>query len=139
MIKQTLKVCAGCKRPKVIWKSNKKEKYCRDCWARKSPRAQSTPTYSPIPIKSKKKSQEDRLYNKLRLDYFLIEKNKICFAQLKNCSYHSTDVHHKKGRGPYLLKILTWIPVCRNCHNYIETHPAEARSLGLSESRLTTT
>jgi len=26
--------------------------------------------------------------------------------------------------------------VCRNCHTWIETHPEDAKTLGLSESRL---
>jgi len=48
---------------------------------------------------------------------------------------HATDVHHKHGRGVYHLEISTWLPVCRNCHMWIEEHPAEAYELGFSGSR----
>ena len=43
----------------------------------------------------------------------------------------ATDVHHKRGRGPYLLMSLTWIGVCRICHNYIHAHPSWAYAEGL--------
>jgi predicted HNH restriction endonuclease len=48
----------------------------------------------------------------------------------------ATDVHHKKGRGKYHLDTSTWLPVCRNCHEWIETHPEDAKELGYSETRI---
>lgn len=62
--------------------------------------------------------------------------NPMCQAKLIGCSGEATDVHHKAGRGENLLKISTWIAVCRSCHTYIETNPAEAKEMGLSMSRL---
>jgi len=50
----------------------------------------------------------------------------------------ATDVHHMAGRvGEKLLDTDTWLPCCRPCHLFIESHPVAARELGLSESRLT--
>ena len=43
--------------------------------------------------------------------------------------------YSKKGRGKYLLDTSTWLSVCRNCHNWIETHPEDAKELGFSISK----
>ena len=129
MIQNKLKMCAGCNQPKYIWKSHGKEKYCKACWYNiDKPK-------KIAPISKKMKVQLDD-YSKLRLAFFVI--HAICKAKLQGCSGVATDIHHKAGRGENLLKINTWLPVCRSCHSYIETHPDEAKELGLSESRLKT-
>lgn len=48
------------------------------------------------------------------------------------CGRIADDVHHLKGRldGNY-LDDLTWLPVCRKCHDWIHAHPKEARELHL--------
>lgn len=61
--------------------------------------------------------------------------NKFCKAMQKGCLVHATDNHHKRGRGKYLLDETTWLPVCRNCHNWITEHSTEAITLGFSEKR----
>ena len=69
---------------------------------------------------------------------FLIKHTK-CQAGLPGCSISSTEVHHKKGRiGSLLIDTNFFLAVCRNCHDYIENNPSEAKDLGLSESRLKT-
>lgn len=73
-------------------------------------------------------------YNALRR-LFMIG-NPSCQAKLVGCGGKATDVHHKAGRGENLLKIGTWLAVCRSCHQWIEEHPAEAKELGFSENRL---
>lgn len=73
-------------------------------------------------------------YSKLRKEFLL--KHNICHAKIYKCSLHATDVHHKKGRGKYHLDVSTWMPVCRNCHMWIETHPEDAAELGFSESKI---
>jgi hypothetical protein len=40
-----------------------------------------------------------------------------------------------KGRGKYHLDTSTWLSVCRNCHDWIEKNPEEAKELGYSQSR----
>lgn len=59
----------------------------------------------------------------------------FCKAQLPGCSYAATDIHHKKGRGNNLLIIKTFLPVCRNCHDWLGIHSKEAIQLGLSSRR----
>ena len=129
MIQAKLKMCAGCSQLKHIWKSHKKDKYCKDCWYTiEKPKSIS-------PVSEKRRGEMDR-YARLR-DAFITAKPR-CEAKLPHCTGTSTDVHHKAGRtGDNYLNISTWLAVCRNCHFYIETHPEEAKELGLSQSRLT--
>ena len=128
MIIPKLKKCAGCNDLKHIWKSHGKEKYCKECWYN----IEKPKSISPV---SKKRQGEMDKYGKLR-EAFLVAKP-TCEAHLSGCTSKATDVHHKAGRmGDNYLKIGTWLAVCRSCHSYIETHPEEAKELGLSESRL---
>ena len=40
----------------------------------------------------------------------------------------SDDVHHTHGRlGANYLDEMTWLAVCRTCHEWIHSHPREAR------------
>jgi len=82
---------------------------------------------------SKKLQKEEREYKKLRFK-FLSDKS-VCHAKIHECSLRATEIHHKKGRGKYLLDITTWLPVCRNCHNWIENNPEDSYELGLSQKR----
>ena len=72
-------------------------------------------------------------YAKQRKEY--LSNNPICHAKIYKCSLRATDIHHKNGRGVYHLDESIWLPVCRNCHMWIEEHPAEAYELGFSGSR----
>ena len=82
---------------------------------------------------STKLAQEQREYSKLRKTW--LAEHPMCQAKINRCTLRSTDVHHKKGRGKHLLDASTWLSVCRNCHNWIETHPEDAKELGFSISR----
>lgn len=74
-------------------------------------------------------------YKVMRISF--LKENPICFAKLHGCTKEATDVHHTAGRtGDLFLDYSTWIGVCRNCHTWIELHPAEAKELGFSSSRL---
>ena len=72
-------------------------------------------------------------YKKKR-NLFLTE-NPNCQARLPGCTLKSTDVHHKKGRGKYLLDTSTWLSCCRKCHTWIELNPLMAKELGFSLNR----
>ena len=123
-----LKKCAGCNELKHIWKSHGKEKYCQPCWYQ----IDKPKSISPV---SKKRQGEMDKYSLLR-DAFITAKPR-CEAKLVGCTGLSSDVHHSKGRvGDNYLNIGTWIALCRSCHSYVETHPEEAKELGLSKSRL---
>lgn len=73
-------------------------------------------------------------YLKLRKDFFNGQ-NKFCKAHIPGvCTQLATDVHHLNGGSDRCITLedtSTWIPVCRNCHNFIEEHDKEARDLGL--------
>lgn len=127
MIKAKLKNCAGCNQMKHIWKSQGKEKYCKECWYN----IEKPKSISPV---SKKRQVENDTYSKLRETFLFINPN--CEAKLVGCAGKATDVHHKKGRGDNMLKIGTWLAVCRSCHQWLEENPLEAKELGFSESRL---
>jgi hypothetical protein len=135
MITAKKKLCNKCNQEKLIWKNFEGSKYCKACWQKEN-KPISTTTKKIVKLKSKstKLAALENLYCKLRIDY--ITKHSTCEARLPICTIQATDIHHKKGRGPFLLDISTWIAVCRVCHTYIELHPIEAKELGLSENRL---
>jgi hypothetical protein len=83
----------------------------------------------PIRRVSKKKAAIKREYMKLRekflkdrpwCEYFLHFKEKR----------PSTEVHHKKGRGSFMLDTSTWMAVCRTAHQEIHFNPAESYRMG---------
>lgn len=122
-----LKNCNGCNKPKHIWKSHGKEKYCKECWYSMDPPKKISPV-------SKKMRETMDEYSKKRAAFLVV--NSRCQAKLVGCTGEATDVHHKAGRGENHLKISTWLAVCRSCHSWIELNPLEAKELGLSESRI---
>ncbi len=54
------------------------------------------------------------------------------------CDRPSTQIHHGKGKvGDLLYDTEYFIPVCDGpCHLWLETHPEEAKELGLSFNRV---
>jgi hypothetical protein len=130
------KKCDSCQKFKPIWKSHGKEKYCKSCWSchsNNTPKPKAVKHYT-IPAVSSKKAKLDRVYSNARKKH--LELYSSCQAKLPGCGLTATDIHHKKGRGPYYLDTTTWLSVCRPCHTWIEEHPLDAKSLGFSESRL---
>ena len=110
---------------------------CQYCW-NKIKFQKDPPKFkkrTPIKPKSKKQAALDKAYSLLRIPF--MQNNPMCQAALVGCQGGSTDVHHKKGRGKYLLATNTWMAVCRTCHGWIETHPIEATEMGFRESKLT--
>lgn len=135
MIQPKMKVCSGCKKPKHIWKNHNGEKFCQSCWNSHPQKLKPQSKVSkPIPQRSTKKVAQDGLYKILRDKY--IKHHPMCQANLPGCTQQATDVHHKKGRGEYLLDDMFYISVCRSCHSWIETHPEEAIALNFSQLRL---
>ena len=134
MIQPKLKQCSSCLDLKHIWKSEGKEKYCKECWFKiQPPKGLPRQTTRPAPV-SKKMQQTMNEYSKKRLAFLAMFAH--CQAKLVGCTGVSTDVHHKAGRGENHNVMSTWIAVCRPCHTWIENHPAEAKELGLSQNRL---
>lgn len=132
-----LKTCAGCGEEKKIWKNHEGNKYCQYCWNRiKFQKDPPKPKpRAPINPKSKKMKALTSAYSILRKPFML--SHPMCEAALPGCQGPSCDVHHKKGRGKWLLVTDTWMAVCRTCHQWIETHPEEATEMGFRESKIT--
>lgn len=84
---------------------------------------------------STKLAEDLALYSAIRPEY--LAKFPRCKAGFFKCTFNATQVHHKKGRGKYLLVLETWLPVCHNCHDRIERNPTRAKELGFSLDRLT--
>ena len=115
-----LKMCNGCSQPKYIWKSDGKEKFCKECWFSKNPPTQIKKSTTKIAPISKKKKEEIDEYTKLR-KLFMIA-HPFCEAKLQGCIGEASDVHHLysgKDRSKYFLKMTSWKAVCRNCHHQI--------------------
>ena len=91
----------------------------------------------PIAPRSPKRAKQEREYLKIRKDFLYY--HPLCQANIPStCKTHSTDVHHKKGRiGQLLTDETKFLSVCRPCHDWIETHPKEAKDLGFSISKIT--
>jgi hypothetical protein len=129
MIKQKKKLCNNCNTYQFIWKADKGSKYCKYCWSTFNKTTVKPLQRKPINKKSKKMQVIDQAYTKLRKKF--MEANPMCQASLPCCNNSSTDLHHMAGRGEYHLVVNTWLSVCRECHDWIHTHPKEARELNL--------
>lgn len=135
-MKKKLKVCDGCKREAMIWKNHEGNRYCKYCWQAKNLTSKPAKKQKPIAPRSPKRAKQEREYLKKRSSYLL--SSPLCNAKLQNiCTTHATDVHHMQGRiGNLLTDETKFLAVCRACHDWIETHPKEAKELGYSISRI---
>lgn len=149
-IDRKFKICFGCEKERYIWKNNQGHKYCIDCWNKikvtesKKPLtsvafklidfSKTTPkkSYKIRPISDNRKEALKK-YKRLR-DKFLLENN-IC--QFPGCTCKEVTLHHMAGRQGSFLTDKRWFKaLCWPHHNYVEEHPDEAISLGLSKKRL---
>ena len=95
---------------------------------------QSAKPVKPIAKVSTKQAKLNRVYKVIRDQY--MKMHPVCEARLPGCSYHATDLHHKQGRGEFLLDMRTYAALCRSCHQRTEMNPAMAKHIGLSRDRL---
>ena len=128
-MKVKLKECDGCQKMTVIWKNHEGFRYCKYCWSCHSSKKKSQkPIKSVIPRVSSKRKKKDQEYLKLRERY--LKENHLCTVNVKGCTNGATDVHHTyagSNRETFYLVQSTWLPVCRNCHDWIHAHPKESR------------
>lgn len=131
-MKVKLKECDGCQKMTVIWKNHEGFRYCKYCWScHKSEDNTQKPTNSVIPRVSSKRKQKDAEYLKLREKY--LTKSPLCMIKVNGCMHNATDVHHTyagANREAFYLVQSTWRAVCRNCHDWIHSHPKESRGMG---------
>jgi hypothetical protein len=137
MLQAKQKQCDGCNEVTIIWKKEGTQKFCKQCWTKQFKGLSSTkkPTAKkPMRLQSSKIVKLNAAYMVLREQF--LKRKPFCEAHLPDCSINACDVHHKAGRiGPLLLDDTQFLAVCRTCHNYIETHPKEAKLLDFSKSR----
>jgi hypothetical protein len=135
-MKQKPKLCDGCGKISLIWKNNDGKKYCKYCSAHIQKKS-----FKILSFSHKQKNLLKEYYQR-RNAFLAIPANKTCRAKLANCTgsiSKSLTIHHSRGRGKYLLDETSWIPLCAECHRWVEEHPKEAKEIGLSFSRLETT
>ena len=85
----------------------------------------------PIARRSNKMAARIQAYNRQRLVF--LEKYPICEC----CkSKAAVQVHHRKGRGKYLLDESTWTAICAACHTFVHAHPTWAYLNGLLLKRV---
>lgn len=80
--------------------------------------------------------QEERLrtYRPIRDQY--LRDNPDCVIRRPGCLGVATDVHHGRGKiGDLLFDTRYFVPGCRPCHRWAETHPKEAKAAGFSDNR----
>lgn len=102
---------------------------------KEKPPEQEVPARRTYYIKPVSDAQGARLEEYLRLRIPWLKAHPWC----RSCAVRgfkkqapTTDVHHSRGKiGALLCDMRFWIPVCRNCHDWIGSNPEEARSLGL--------
>lgn len=93
------------------------------------------PKKKAIKKMSDKRTVENETYLLLRKAFLL--RHPDCIGKFVGCSGVANTVHHSRGRiGALLCDIRYFKGLCMSCHTYVETHPNEAKELGLSESRL---
>ena len=78
---------------------------------------------------SGKRKQLLKEYAKLRRRFLTKHRNCIVtpLGKPSRCTNPATEIHHRKGRGKYLLSIATWMPLCSSCHRQIHDNPNWAR------------
>lgn len=129
-MKRKTSVCIVCGNTRQIYA----KKMCGFCYERQRKKTPLPRPKKQIAKFSKKKLSELKEYRKVR-DVFLKD-NPIC--EYPGCTSRDVTLHHKKGRqGDYLTDSRFFSALCWPHHQHIETHPEEAKSLGLSFSRLT--
>lgn len=88
---------------------------------------------NPIRPRSKKRAEEYKEYNRIRLIFL---KDKICPITKRP----ATEIHHKKGKiGKLLTDERYFLGVTREGHEWIEANPEESYKLGYSIKRTSTT
>jgi len=128
-----MKLCAGCLKVKVIWKSQGRDKYCKACWLKISPPGKVL-RQAPPRKKSAKRKVQDIEYSSRR-KIFLAD-NPLCKAGLPGCTSTATQVHHMAGRtGNLYLDVTHWFPICHSCHQWVTVNSREAIELGFSIPR----
>lgn len=91
------------------------------------------PPTKPIKPRSKKRERQESKYRSERKKY--LDANPIC--ELHGCNSKEVTLHHMAGRVGNLIHDKRYFKaLCWPHHQWVELHPNEAKSLGLSTTRL---
>ncbi len=130
MIQVKKKICKTCGDLMYIWAHGN----CKVCDYKSD--KNSLYNRAPIAKLSDKRKIQEAQYQKLRLEFLNVHQ-KCEIKANSNCTVFATECHHSKGRiGLLLTDVKYFIAGCRNCHQWAETHPNEAKEKGWSVTRL---
>lgn len=94
-----------------------------------------SPVKKHIRRRTKERAKDERIYNQRVKVWLKWPGNSHCHACVaRDCMdlKKSTQCHHIRGRvGDLLLDERGWIPVCAECHDWIDRNRNKARELGL--------
>jgi len=93
-----------------------------------------TPLKRKRPINRVSKKQQGKLLVYWRKRNQFLASHPFCQACEKlgnEGQLPSRDIHHTRGRGPYLNDERTWLAVCRMCHDEIHRSANKSRTLNL--------
>lgn len=128
------KQCKRCNQEKQIWARG----MCLDCDRIETPEKHGLKfkTKPKKMIAGISKKHQNRLTKYIKIRETFMKEHPMCECGM-GCGLPSTDVHHMKGKiGDLLFDTRFFKALNRICHTWVETHPKEAKELGLSENRL---
>ncbi len=80
-------------------------------------------------VSRKRRGEMDEYHTKRKV---FLEAYPVCGV----CRHaQATQVHHKKGRGKFYLRVDSWLATCGACHEAIHKYPKWARNEGLIQDR----
>ena len=133
-MKPNLKICDRCGELRPIWKNvteqDGRKRYCKYCWSCQNDSKKKPTTVKPLRPRSLKRQKQESTYSLLRKPF--LEKHPHCEIPVPGiCLHKSGEVHHTDGRVEEDLNDeIGWRAACRPCHQWVHSHPQEARDLG---------
>jgi len=133
-MKTKKKACNRCGELKIIWKNvieeGERKRYCKYCWSCHNNSGIKPTANKPLRSRSPKRVRQESTYSLLRKPF--LEKHPHCEIPVPGiCLHKSTEVHHTDGRVEEDLNDeVGWRAACRPCHQWVHSHPQEARDLG---------
>lgn len=105
------------------------------CWLCAGFHIRSSPVFSdklrkPLSVVSNKRAKENRERTKVLRDTF--GESPLC----ARCGKPADDAHEllSRARGGSIVDPANIKPLCRACHDWVTTHPAQAETEGFSQS-----
>jgi hypothetical protein len=86
------------------------------------------PARRPTP-QQRRRAADDRAYRRLNAAFRLA--HPVCEV----CGRATEAVHHRRGRGPWYLRVESWAALCSGCHERCHGDPVWGRGRGLMLSR----